>query len=1211
MVNRYISAEQAEAESPYAGNTPAPTTAREAEIIASHAADNRGTYAGRGNELAYDALVKQRAQEAESARQAAVLAKQQQAQRDYAAQAREDAQKRAGYTREENLGDVRTQQIVGIAESQRGVFRAAGVELPSRDLLTGMTLESQRQAAVQTPGIRDDQYFSNELSKWAQNKVETGAAYHNVGRKSDVAIPENPFELQADLAVEFLKGSPDKRSEYFSPASGKMSQFLPNDTGLQEDIWNVAKTRVASRNDYMPAVSVLGTTSGTLREGNVGTPVGNVNTDVFIPTTQVAGQKAPGIKFTGTIEKVTPENFVDIRTEPTGEIPFITLATDINPVQGRIFEIKDVAIPFVSERIIKPFQKDVITPAGTTYEEPVKIREYQPGEAAYTRSFVNVEGKKVQSLETVSGGSREAENLKVSMDTQLSAIEERKANLNYAAAQNIDEKGHWVGPESDMAKFNAEQATLESDVAKYNVNVEKYNKLNKENPPVVTTTTLGEYGTQKVTPVFKSTEGSSEIERVFSPVTNKIKTIDTGIQGMLPSAEVGEQATRMVSLTNPFTVQPVVTSMFLEKFAPEAAPAARTVESIVGYKGQYTQFRESPTMAVTSYGAGVLFGGVTKGASMVVSKVGTVSPKAAWAMKGVGSVVGMGMGALYVADVGSRATQGGTNFAPESVISRTKAIAVQETVPLGIGFGHGYAPVKTINAFGEVFQQKEIGIPAGYTKGVVVKAEPTIVMKEPVAQKKQVGYSVDQMLMGYKMKNAKIPIPEAYTRGVPAAYNVPDPTAFYYQSETMPIAGGRSPVGNVRGFEPSSSVNKMIESAGPVLEIRTSTPTYGVANSKNLYRYGKGEISPVSIGNIPGTNIRKLVASDEIVSNRIGLETIPGTNIRRPIRPKPEKISGGGGGGGSGGVIGNVGTRGGVILDIKTGKRVLSKQDIKAEQSFAVSSGIFQTGTTQELSMSRGMTLEHLSPYANRKYRLVEDMQPESVYYGKIPGVTRPQPPADILASVPKQSNIRNADIAVKIGGIHANRQSQLVRPALALGSIVSQRSRERLVSERSAVQERAREQAFSVKTVPLVAVRAGQAAITRTRQDQVITAVPVSRQAVKQNPMLKTDLFKVTIPKVETQRRTTVTPEPTKPTLPKTTLPELPISPVLGGGGIGGGYQERQYYRGLVEHSPAWTVSEMAGSLFSGRLRPIKRQPVRKEKPIKQDRSFKKGRRH
>jgi hypothetical protein len=180
---------------------------------------------------------------------------------------------RAGYTAPAELGDIRTQQIrQGYGMFSQAVGLAGG-EVASDYQITGRIIETQRQAAYATPTRRDERFFMGELQKWAEIPVEQASAYHDIGMESGKAIPANPYEYQADLAVEFLKGSPDKASELFSPVSGEMAQHLPGGVGVQEFAWEEAKTDYArqtgaaqtpypERLSFMEGVTYLGAAEG-------------------------------------------------------------------------------------------------------------------------------------------------------------------------------------------------------------------------------------------------------------------------------------------------------------------------------------------------------------------------------------------------------------------------------------------------------------------------------------------------------------------------------------------------------------------------------------------------------------------------------------------------------------------------------------------------------------------------------------------------------------------------------------------------------------------------------------------------------------------------------------------------------------------------------------------------------------------------------------
>lgn len=205
----------------------------------------------------------------------------------YRRQAERAVVERPGYVAPSDLGDIRTQQIrQGYGMFTQAVGLAGG-EVASEYQMTGRLLETQRQAAYATPTRRDERFFMGELQKWAEIPVEKSSAYHDIGMESGKAIPANPYEYQADLAVEFLKGSPDKASEFFSPVSGEMSRYLPKGQGVQEYAFDEAITDYKRKNvdartpypervSFMEGVTYLGAAEG--KYGPYGKLAGGIDT---------------------------------------------------------------------------------------------------------------------------------------------------------------------------------------------------------------------------------------------------------------------------------------------------------------------------------------------------------------------------------------------------------------------------------------------------------------------------------------------------------------------------------------------------------------------------------------------------------------------------------------------------------------------------------------------------------------------------------------------------------------------------------------------------------------------------------------------------------------------------------------------------------------------------------------------------------------------
>lgn len=240
----------------------------------------------------------------------------------FATQALSAVTQRKGYYPLESLGDIQTQRMLTATKAANVAFKAMGLAPVSKELVVGATLETQRQAAIKTPGRRDEQFFGTELTKWAQRPVELSSAYHKIGMMAGRTIPENPFEYRGDLAVEFLKGAPKKVSEQFSPASGQMKQYLPGGKGLQETLWTTARTGQAPTGSYMNAISVLGTTTGGLFTGVKGTPARTVSVPAAgkYPDVGPVFGLPKGVAARGAETSALKKPFMSFEYKKTGEM---------------------------------------------------------------------------------------------------------------------------------------------------------------------------------------------------------------------------------------------------------------------------------------------------------------------------------------------------------------------------------------------------------------------------------------------------------------------------------------------------------------------------------------------------------------------------------------------------------------------------------------------------------------------------------------------------------------------------------------------------------------------------------------------------------------------------------------------------------------------------------------------------------------------------
>ena len=246
-----------------------PATALEAEAVAGAQAGFRGSYGGDSGRAAqnWDILQenKQREQEAREVSQTRrereqANQKEQQASGniDYAATSRENVRNRPGYTDPDTIGDSRTRMMARLLG-----FDSENIP----EAAQGVILESQRQKAYDTPTLNDDFFYGTQLEKWKQNKVELSSEYHHETLASGLQQKANPYEYAGDLALESLKGSPGKSSEYTSPSSGTMAGVLPGGRGLQEVMWDSAVARdqgipQSERVSFMDSVRVLNAADG-------------------------------------------------------------------------------------------------------------------------------------------------------------------------------------------------------------------------------------------------------------------------------------------------------------------------------------------------------------------------------------------------------------------------------------------------------------------------------------------------------------------------------------------------------------------------------------------------------------------------------------------------------------------------------------------------------------------------------------------------------------------------------------------------------------------------------------------------------------------------------------------------------------------------------------------------------------------------------------
>ncbi len=182
---------------------------------------------------------------------------------------------RSDYYGATQAGDTKTQAIATELASKPYLVNTIQ-PYKSYSEAVGVALEKQRET---TTG-KAQSYYGNELQKLIESNVGTSSEYHYQAAKSGVPQAANPYEYLGDLSVEFLKGSPTKSSEVFSPVSGELKSYLPVSGGLQQWAWNRAEGKNENVS-YMPALAYLASAEGL--EGPYGALYGGTGAEYVKP----------------------------------------------------------------------------------------------------------------------------------------------------------------------------------------------------------------------------------------------------------------------------------------------------------------------------------------------------------------------------------------------------------------------------------------------------------------------------------------------------------------------------------------------------------------------------------------------------------------------------------------------------------------------------------------------------------------------------------------------------------------------------------------------------------------------------------------------------------------------------------------------------------------------------------------------------------------
>jgi len=520
--------------------TPAKTAA-EAAAIAGAGVGFRGTYGGARGPVAQDYAVLQQEQVVQ--RQQQTQQNQQRQELAIAAARSADMMRAVGYnvlggqeTYDKIMGNEPTVQQssrtylenlnkrsdyfapsqIGDTETQRSV--AAGENM-------GTVLESQRKAAVLTPGTRDDQYYLNELSKWNRTGIVTSSEYHYETKVTGLQQKANPYENWGDVALAVEKGGNLKDftvDKYgFNPNVGgalgytkpmkyggwesdaalgqqltrQVGGVLPGGQGLQETAWTMAKTGKAANVDFQPAIDYVNYQKG--RMGPYGALYGGIpDTTPNIPP----GRGTPGTGA-GTV----------VSTAPVGGAP---LSKDWNPF------VASAAAPtgYISEGIQIPHGPDHLpnlserlAPAGKVIETifgGLNMAISVPVGVASLLTFGAIPEwapKSVELIEpstdplketivygtpttTISGGNQTITNLGAGIQYDKGIIAQNKRDIDLLLTGKVV-GGKFSGTTEEFAVVTGKIATQNDLVDIVNKNVETYNAMQKENPIIETTTT--------------------------------------------------------------------------------------------------------------------------------------------------------------------------------------------------------------------------------------------------------------------------------------------------------------------------------------------------------------------------------------------------------------------------------------------------------------------------------------------------------------------------------------------------------------------------------------------------------------------------------------------------------------------------------------------------------------------------------------------------
>jgi len=700
---------------------------------------------------------------------------------------------RPGFTPLDNLGDPQTQMQLQRAQ--------AGLELSSgaKESLVAGILGNQMRAAQERGAYREVQYYGNEIQKTAQNAVERASEYHHIGMGAGVPTPANPFEYKGDLAVEFLKGTPQYEKDVFSPVSGHMSSTLPlGGLGLQEYQWELAKvgqqgaTREYYNVNFNPAISALGEAEG--KYGPYGFLYGGPN---YTGTPSSSGNRMqtpppPGSVSVGGLTNfddiVKPEKPVEYVKAPDGTMQpdymmggkstRLVGGNKVAAMSTQTSQDYTSTLPsqFVPGTVIKP-SGDI----GIPFTD-IKIRIPGVSDAlAFFTPAIYVSGK-------------------------ASSV----TKVNPAKSGGVDYANVFINPETNKATRELTREIGEPRVS------EGFNPVTGKMETVSTqmyeTVTL---------PETKTVFGFTGVQQKSAYDT----LLDEQYRSRIPDPKTGEKA---FEVFDPQFVSREIVFGVAERLGIDTAQIRKEGEYHTALfsptKGMYTLAYERPELVVVEYGSGAIFGATTRGVSAIASKSATLSRAAPVVEKYGGTI----FTALYGGSVAYEETEGFTKFEPENVAA-VKSHLVVGFPSMTAGFRAGYTIPESVSA---VRTSYAVGMAQPYVRGRYMGEDAVLGFNKKIISK-----TTQEEISSLDPK--KYWGGEKYFEKDLAAWErVHSGKAPTAKTESMPqlgATGGRDQFANVRPERPMS-----MEEIGSILK-RPSPGDPGLAPKQIRFNgYGNG-----------------------------------------------------------------------------------------------------------------------------------------------------------------------------------------------------------------------------------------------------------------------------------------------------------------------------------------------------------------------------------